>query len=581
MKIFNKSKEFKSLAILFLVFLFVGFLNGTPFLFGDSYGYYHVAETLTSTGGYPASIEPEYYPYSGHAVSVVDQEYITPYSAGQSILWYPFLLASSNQNESTTFNNYYKAFNGHSLADGLVILLSAIIFGYLGFLFNYLLLKNLNFSKKVSFFSALGIYLSVYLISYTFEQPGYSHVYEYFCYSVFLYLVNLFLKRTDSTKKNWIFYLAIVFAGLLTLIRIVDVVLVIPVIIYVLYKNLKNRAFLLKSFAIGVFILLLWFLYNYISYKSPFSVGYTAGGASSGFGFTLSIFNLLFSDSRGLFIWSPITLLSLVGLINYSKSVKQRIIFFILPIGLLFLIYNFWINWWGGYSVGQRFFIVLAPLFAIGLANFYTTFKNKKFIKIIIFILVLYSFILSILVRLTPLLSLNSLYRDSQQSVITPSTEDYRVSDIFNYHLNLIKSGPFSAKFLTSLRDSFNGGRSLALLTLGLTDPIVKVESLSALNFKFHFIPNNVNSKIVDNINVSIKFNGNVKTYTIVAKDLSSYSSGILNCNIDLECISEGFNIVEATSNALDNEYSLVQYKVLMSVEGLNYKINFVNGKLK
>ena len=50
------------------------------------------------------------------------------------------------------------------------------------------------------------------------------------------------------------------------------------------------------------------------------------------------------------------------------------------------MFYSFWNNWWAGYSLGNRFFIVLYPVFAFGLANFinYMRLKGLKWIAMFI-----------------------------------------------------------------------------------------------------------------------------------------------------------------------------------------------------
>lgn len=575
MKDFLFGKEFRVFSFIFLIMLFVAFINGTPFLFGDSYGYYHVAKTVATQATYPTAIQPEYYEYSGHAVNILGSNYITPYSSGQSILLFPFIAVSSLFSNGTTFNDYYKAFNGHSLYDGIAVLSAAVIYGFLGIVFTYLFLKELGFSKKLSFFSSIAVFISLHLVSYTFEQPGYSHVYEFFAYSAFLYFFTKFF----IAKHAKYLYFASIFAGLLVLIRIVDVALILPPFLFILYK-IRSKKVVLTSFLILVFFASILLGYNYLSYGNPFTLGYTING-SGGFNTNLNIIPLLFSNTRGLFIWSPLILLSILGLVLYSKKSKSSLVFFIFPVGLLLFIYNFWGNWWGGVSAGQRFLIVLAPLFALGFAYLYTKFRFKFVLKLVAVVLILFSLSLSILYRLTPVLKVNSIYRNDLSSITTPSVEDYRVTDIFKYHYNLFNSSESYSIYLSKLKEGFNGGRSLVLLWLGQTDPLVRVENLSPLKFKVHFIPNNINADIKINTFISFKYLGNTQTYLIPNKNYKGYSTATISCTTDLVCNSNELEMIQSNKNNSDIRYSAIQYNLDAAVYGENKKINFINLKLK
>lgn len=575
MRNFLFSKEVKAFGVLFVLMALLTIVNGVPFLFGDSYGYFHVGKSILTQTNYPSMDKPEYFDYTGHAVNIFKNGYITPYSIGQTFLWFPALAASSFVNNGSIYNEYFKSFNGHSFYDGLGVLISSVFFAFLGIFFSYLFLKELGFSKKVSFYCVLSIFISLHLISYTFEQPGYSHVYEFFTYSAFLY----FFVKFFITKRPLFIYLASIFAGLLVLIRIVDVVLILPPFLFILFR-IKSRKILFITFLIlGLFAsILLW--YNNISYGSPFTVGYNVSG-QSGFVSNFNLLNFLFSDTRGLFVWSPIVILSFFGLIFYSKKSKTSLVFFIIPIILLLTIYSFWNNWWGGVSAGQRFLIVLAPVFALGLAYFYVRFKFKVITNVLVLILTLFSLVVSLLYRFTPVLRINTDFRDSNQSLTSPFIEDYRVSDLFNYHYNLVTGSKGPVDYLVNLKDSLNGGRSLGLLLIGQTDPLVRIENLSLLKFKIHFIPNNVNADKSINTFITLKYLNNSATYLIPNKSYKEYSNAEVSCTQELICTSIDINLIKSNYTENQLKFAPIQFNLSASVYGEDQRINFINLKLK
>jgi len=73
---------------------------------------------------------------------------------------------------------------------------------------------------------------------------------------------------------------------------------------------------------------------------------------------------LLFSPSRGLFVFSPVFLASLIGVVQVMRRARDwPPILPYLAVGsaLLLLVYSRWGMWWGGTSFGYRLLIELLP----------------------------------------------------------------------------------------------------------------------------------------------------------------------------------------------------------------------------
>lgn len=92
---------------------------------------------------------------------------------------------------------------------------------------------------------------------------------------------------------------------------------------------------------------------------------YQAGRLSFGPTFTEALAGNLVSPSRGLFVYTPVCLLSFYGMF---LKVRQRT-FQGLDAALLAILFLHWIvissfpHWWGGHSVGPRFFTEMTPFF--------------------------------------------------------------------------------------------------------------------------------------------------------------------------------------------------------------------------
>ncbi|MCL4262173.1 MAG: hypothetical protein KJ069_03120 [Anaerolineae bacterium] len=77
----------------------------------------------------------------------------------------------------------------------------------------------------------------------------------------------------------------------------------------------------------------------------------------------LALYGLLLSPSRGLFIYSPLFLLAILGTIHYRHTVKQHTLLWLIclwSIAHLLVVARF-PNWWGGFSFGPRLLTDMLP----------------------------------------------------------------------------------------------------------------------------------------------------------------------------------------------------------------------------
>ncbi len=81
-----------------------------------------------------------------------------------------------------------------------------------------------------------------------------------------------------------------------------------------------------------------------------------------------SLLEVLFSSMRGLFSWTPILLLAVIGLVTFMRTHRRTW----LPVTMV-LVVSWYVNaavadWWAGEAFGARRFLSLFPLLVIGLA---------------------------------------------------------------------------------------------------------------------------------------------------------------------------------------------------------------------
>lgn len=141
--------------------------------------------------------------------------------------------------------------------------------------------------------------------------------------------------------------------------RPTDALIALPLGLYVIHKHFGLlRKFLL--FAAPPLFLFLLYSYVYLGAVSEFPLA--EQGKSWREPLLAGLSGLLVSPGRGLFVYSPIVLLSLAGMVLAWR--RKDVFLRYLSVGpiLVVLLYSKWFMWWGGYCYGPRLLADLAPI---------------------------------------------------------------------------------------------------------------------------------------------------------------------------------------------------------------------------
>ncbi len=185
-----------------------------------------------------------------------------------------------------------------------------------------------------------------------------------------------------------IFGLIIFGVGMTWLIRLLDQLGVYGVRAFAEMKGerirLKQALVLSALFWVGVLIpLSLFFLYSWhifgtltIPYKYEYDKTFLEGMSQGFMGVTSPklpvLYYITFHPYRGLFFWSPVLLISLIGLIIGTRAYgKRRIIAWLGIWGMIsYLLFNAgYYMWWGGFGMGPRFLLPMIPFLALGIGE--------------------------------------------------------------------------------------------------------------------------------------------------------------------------------------------------------------------
>jgi hypothetical protein len=380
--LFKIDKYEKILVVLFLISL--PLIN--PWVRGDGVGYYAFARALLIEHRLDfepdwlnantsfrlgrvdpqGQIRPSEYTSTGH----IDNHF----SIGPAMLWFPFLLIAD---AGIRLNHL---FGGHVAEDGfsgpyvVAVAFGTAIYGFLGLFLSFRLAKT-YLPARSAFLGVLGIWFASSLPVYMYFNPSWSHAHSAFMAALFFWYWDR--TRGERTWAQWAALGAI--AGLLMDVYYVNGVLLIVPLIESLahyWKSIRARQiqdvmrlFLLNLlFAVTVFAA---FLPTLVTKKIIYG-GYLKFGYQVGWFITSpALLKVAFSSEHGLFSWTPILLLALLGLVLLQKRDRMLSLCCVAAFAIYLYAIGCYEDWAGISSFGSRFFISLTPVFVLGLASFF------------------------------------------------------------------------------------------------------------------------------------------------------------------------------------------------------------------
>lgn len=380
--------------LLFLVFLLsLPLLN--PWVRGDGVGYYAFARApliehnLDFTHDYQHAnesfrenrLDPNGNPYSEFRTATGHLD--NHFTVGPALLWSPFLITAH------LGVLFARALGAHVLADGfstpyrLAMAFGTAIYGFLGLLLSFRLTRK-YLDERWALLATLGIWWASSLPVYMYFNPSWSHAHSAFAVALFVWYWHR--TRDSRTLRQWIILGLI--AGLMLDVYYANGVIFLILVYEALgsYSAAFRRVTLSTprvsqlfawhfAFAVALLLCLIpTFITKWIVYGSPFSSGYVS---LNHWDWTSPyLFQVLFSSNHGLLSWTPVLLLSVLGIFLFWRAVPRAGAAFILAVLAFYYLIASYPDWAGISSYGNRFFISLTVFFILGLAVFFSRFAR-------------------------------------------------------------------------------------------------------------------------------------------------------------------------------------------------------------
>ena len=382
------------------VYLFCGGLTARS----DGIVYYAMAEALANG---KLSLEDEMYldPYlSRRSLGLPYSENLkiaNPYYPGFTLVYYPvFKIADSIKNTNFIKSNDLLFSTVSRIPYRHIVLVWGInlLLLFLSFIFLHLLLKKFfSLQDNIIAMILLMLFVSTSWIYYGAFDFLFLHNIEIFLASAFL----LFWSTCKFNSKIYYLVSGIIFSLIIS-VRVINVFLFLLFILYsIIQANVSGnkKASLAKAvflFIVGIVPVTSFLMYySFRIFGSIISTGYpfhllvwSMPLRDAVAGFLARILFYFIHPVRGLFIWHPILLLSLIGIVLccIDRKFKMLISGSLILFTLILSQYN---AWWGGTCYGQRYYLVCIPFFAVGLGALCK--KNIKLFIVPLALCTLYS----------------------------------------------------------------------------------------------------------------------------------------------------------------------------------------------
>ncbi len=366
-----------------VLLVLVGLLLGGLFLLkgkitGDGWSYYAWLRSPLVDGNFDFTNEYKDFNNQAYWTAVSERTstglVANPFSIGPAMLWAPWFGVGWVAT-TITAPLLHLPNDGYSFFYQLFIPLGTYCYAIMGVFYLYRLVRFFA-DESIAWWSVIGVTVGAMLLNYLFNEPVSSHPLSFFGIS----LLYWYWLQTKYFKEDSDALLGGLWGGMVCLIRWQQVIFLLPIFIYLLV--VKRRLWQVLFFGLGALALGIWQLIAWkIIYGSffvlPQGAGYFIPVTHVG-EWLLNTLRLWFSPNHGLFFWTPITLLGLVGLGFMWKQKRVWAITFLGLFVLSSLVNSMVWEFYGGWAFGARRMAEMLPLLAIGLSALWQRVNNRK-----------------------------------------------------------------------------------------------------------------------------------------------------------------------------------------------------------
>ncbi len=329
--------------------------------------------------GFNQTVEKNDHPetwYTDYRYKLDKKRIFTKYYVGTAIAYSPFFLIA----------HFWSLMMGWQ-ADGYTaiyhgsVLIAALFYMAITLIFMGKILDFFSINHWVKVLCILGAYFGTNWFYYTTWEASLSHVYSAGVISTFLYSAIIFKKNTTI---KWGIIIGVLL-GFIVLLRPLNILVVLFLPLF--HQRFSSFIQWINSLFDKPLILGLSFLsffgvlsIQFIIYKIQIDQWYIYAYMNEGFNFMKPhFFDFLFSIRKGFFVYTPLFLLSILGLVFWFRYNSFQAFWWIITMTILVYILSSWHMWWYGGTFGTRVLIEYYIIWIIPLAILFQ--RTRSYVK--------------------------------------------------------------------------------------------------------------------------------------------------------------------------------------------------------
>ena len=359
----------------FIIFIYIFLINNyighvDVYINNDAIGYYDYLPSLfirhdLIRKDIPDKNNPALYRHIDNIWGYINyHDYkVDKYACGTAVLQLPFFAYAYT---TTTLNGGTN--DGYQRPFQVAVFYATIFYLFLALFFLKKTLELYDIKKYVVILSQLLLVLATSVTHYANAEAGFSHVYSLFAITAFIYFMGSYFKKKNINH----FIIACLFLGLILILRQLNILIILFVPFLAgswqnLIKGINGLWVNYKKTLIGVFLIfLIFFIQCTLWYLQT---GHFLLYSYRGEGFHLlnpHLIPILFSYRKGLFVYTPVTFISISGLIwlVYKRRYYWALTWLAFFIILTYVLSS-WESWYYGGSYGLRAYIDYYAVFFI------------------------------------------------------------------------------------------------------------------------------------------------------------------------------------------------------------------------
>ncbi len=362
-----------------------GIQNYHSEIWGDKAGYFVYFPALFMYNFQAEKLPTDIDVKTGNGFSLKDGKIRTKYTYGVALMLSPSLIACHYLSKRL---GYYD--NGFTLIYHKAIDISAAIYSFFSLILLYLFLIR-YVCKRISVITIICLYLGTNIFYFSIFETGMSHIYSLFLFTCYIYLAPFVIKQNQKT----IFYILFgLITGLILVVRPINIVFLPVFFIFntIRFSEIKNNISKWAAAGISTILVIIpQFIYWKYAYDNYFHYSY--GNETFSNIFEPKLLYLWFSTNNGLFIYNPLMIIILAGLLFYYKESAKKSVFISVYFLFISILFSSWYDWGYGCSYGCRPYVEYYPILALPFSFFLNAMDKHTVLKFI-FLPILLVFIL-------------------------------------------------------------------------------------------------------------------------------------------------------------------------------------------